>query len=99
MRGLATHAGRKLEEARPNGCASSCVRPLWELIHMNYRKDEYIRAYDPFPRYHDTPMKLGVTQIARVDGEPRNLHVAAPAASQARKVKTLKNGVRRISYR
>jgi hypothetical protein len=35
----------------------------------------------------------------RHDGEPRTLHVAAPAAAQARKSRVLKSGIRRISYR
>jgi len=35
----------------------------------------------------------------RHDGEPRTLHAMPPAASTARKVKVLKSGVRRISYK
>lgn len=34
----------------------------------------------------------------RADGEPRSLHIAAPAAARGRKIKVLKSGVRRISY-
>lgn len=35
----------------------------------------------------------------RADGEPRSLHVAAPAAAAGRKVKVMKSGIRRISYK
>lgn len=35
----------------------------------------------------------------RADGEPRTIHAMPPAAAQARKVKVLKSGVRRISYK
>jgi hypothetical protein len=34
----------------------------------------------------------------RADGEPRTLHVAAPAAARGRKVRIMKSGKRRISY-
>jgi hypothetical protein len=35
----------------------------------------------------------------RPDGEPRSLHVAPVAAATGRKVRVLKSGIRRISYR
>lgn len=66
---------------------------------MNYRKDEYIRAHNPFPRQPDVAMKLGVCANTRVDGEPRTIHAMPPASAMGRKVKVLKSGVRRISYK
>ena len=35
----------------------------------------------------------------RPDGEPRKMHVNAPNASLGRKVKLLKNGTRRVTYK
>ena len=35
----------------------------------------------------------------RKDGEPRTLHAMPPSASTGRKVKILKSGVRRVTYK
>jgi hypothetical protein len=37
--------------------------------------------------------------VSRADGEPRTLHAFAPNAATGRKVKVLKSGVRRVTYR
>jgi hypothetical protein len=47
---------------------------------------------------NDTNITI-INNVARADGEPRTMHAFAPNAATGRKVKTLKSGVRRISYR
>jgi hypothetical protein len=49
-------------------------------------------------RHDDTNVTLRVS-ASRPDGEPRTLHAMPVAAASARKVKILKSGVRRVSYR
>lgn len=64
---------------------------------MNYRKDEYIRAFNPFPRQPDVAMNLGVCALSR---EPRVVNViqVEPLTRRVKLVGKGKKRVRRITY-
>jgi hypothetical protein len=58
------------------------------------------RAYKLSTRQRHDDAGTVITNCAfRPDGEPRTLHAMPVAASTARKVKILKSGIRRISYK
>jgi hypothetical protein len=58
----------------------------WKLSVRQHRGDEtWINDIRPM--------------ASRQDGEPRKMHVALVAAAQGRKVRVLKSGIRRISYK